>query len=57
MSFVLIIVGFIIARFGAGLFVVGEAHGGQSAGSGIITLVVQVTGWALIIWGVIRLFT
>lgn len=57
MSVLLIIVGFVIARFGAGLFIVGEAKGGQDAGTGIITLVVQLVGWGLIIWGVVRLFT
>jgi len=57
MSVVLIIVGFIIARFGAGLFIVGEASGGQSTGGGIITLIVQLAGWALVIWGLVLLFT
>lgn len=57
MSFVLIIVGFIVARFGAGLFLVGKARGGQSAGAGIITLIIQLVGVTLVIWGVIRLFS
>ena len=57
MSFVLIIGGFIVARFGAGLFVVGEARGGQSTGGGLVTLIVQLVGWALVIWGMVRLFT
>ena len=57
MSIILIIVGFIIARFGAGLFVVGEAKGGQDTGTGLVTLVVQLVGWGLIVWGVVRLFT
>ncbi|MFM6990486.1 MAG: hypothetical protein ACKOWD_04165 [Rhodoferax sp.] len=57
MSILLIIVGFIIAKFGAGLFAVGEARGGQDTGAGLITLVVQLVGWGLIIWGVVRLFT
>ena len=56
MSILLIIVGSIIWRFGAGLFVVGEAHGGQNAGAGILTLAVQLSGIGLIIWGVVRLF-
>ena len=57
MSVLLIVIGFIIARFGAGLFVVGEAKGGQDSGSGLVTLVVQLVGWGMIIWGVVRLFT
>ena len=57
MSIVLIIIGFVIARFGARLFAVGESGGGQSTGAGIITLVIQVTGCALVIWGVVRLFS
>lgn len=57
MSVILIIVGFVIARFGAGLFVVGEAQRGQSTGGGIVTLIVQLTGWALVIWGFVRLFS
>ena len=56
MSVLLIFVGFIIARFGAGLFVVGEAKGGQDTGTGLVTLVVQLVGWGLIIWGVVRFF-
>ena len=57
MSIFLIVVGFIIARFGAGLFVVGEAKGGQDAGSGLLTLVVQLVGWGMVIWGIFRMFT
>ena len=57
MSILLIIVGFIIARFGAGLFIVGEVKGGQDTGTEFITLVVQLIGWCLMIWGVVRLFT
>lgn len=57
MSVLLIVIGFIIARFGAGLFVVGEAKGGQDSGSGLVTLVIQLVGWGMIIWGVVRLFT
>ena len=56
MSVLLIFVGFITARFGAGLFVVGEAKGGQDTGTGLFTLVVQLVGWGLIIWGVVRFF-
>lgn len=56
-NFVLVIVGFIIARFGARLFVVGEARGGQSNGSGVVTLLVQLVGWALVIWGLFRVFS
>ena len=50
MSILLIIVGFIIARFGAGLFIVGEVKGGQDTGTEFITLVVQLIGWCLMIW-------
>ena len=57
MSVALIIVGFLIARFGALLFVAGESQGGQGLGSGIVTLIIQVGGWALVLWGIIRLFT
>lgn len=57
MSVLLIVIGFIIARFGAGLFVVSEVKGGQETGSGLVTLVVQLVGWGMIIWGVVRLFT
>ena len=57
MSILLIIAGSIIWRFGAGLFVVGEARGGQNAGAGILTLAVQLSGISLIIWGVVRLFS
>jgi hypothetical protein len=55
-SVLLIIVGLTIARFGAGLFIVGEAKGGQDTGIGLVTLIVQLAGWGLIIWGVVRLF-
>ena len=57
MSVLLIVIGFIIARFGAGLFVVSEVKGGQETGSGLVTLVIQLVGWGMIIWGVVRLFT
>lgn len=57
MSPLLIILGSVIWRFGAGLFVVGEARGGRSDGAGILTLAVQLSGIGLIIWGVVRLFT
>ena len=57
MSVLLIIVGLFIARFGAGLFVVGEARGGQDLGAGLVTLIIQLTGWGLVIWGAIRLFS
>lgn len=56
MSIALIIIGLIIALLGAGIFKTGEAQGGQSTGGGIITLVVQLAGWGLVIWGFIRLF-
>lgn len=57
MGILLIVVGFVIARFGAGLFIGGEARGGQSTGGEVITLVIQVAGWGLVAWGVVRLFT
>jgi hypothetical protein len=57
MSVLLIIVGLFIARFGAGLFVVSEAGGGQDLGAGLVTLIIQLTGWGLAIWGAIRLFS
>lgn len=56
MSVLLIISGLFIARFGAGLFVVGEARGGQELGAGLMTLIILLAGLGLIIWGVIRLF-
>ena len=55
MSVFLIIAGFAIARFGARLFVAGEANGGQGPSAGLVTLVVQVVGLALLAWGVVRL--
>lgn len=57
MSILIIITGLIIARFGAGLFFVGEAQGGQSLIGGLLTLIIQLSGWGLVIWGVIRLFS
>ena len=57
MSILLIILGSVIWRFGAGLFFVGEARGGQNAGAGILTLVIQISGMGLIIWGVVKLFS
>ena len=57
MSIVLIIIGFLIARFGASIFFTGDAQGGQSTGAGLITLIIQVAGWGLMIWGLIRLFS
>jgi hypothetical protein len=57
MSIFLIIVGLFIARFGANLFVTGEARGGQSDGAGILTLAIQIMGIGMIIFGVIRLFS
>lgn len=55
MSVAFIIVGFIIARFGAGLFVTGEVRGDQSAAGGIVTLIFQLAGWGLVVWGLARL--
>ncbi|MNF70357.1 hypothetical protein D3C84_522650 [compost metagenome] len=57
MGIFLIIVGLMIWRFGAGLFVGGEARGGQDTGVGIVTLAIQLCGIGLIIWGVVRLFS
>lgn len=57
MSILLIILGSVIWRFGAGLFIVGEARGGQNDGVGILTLSTQLLGIALIVWGVVRLFS
>lgn len=57
MSIILIIVGFFIARFGAGLFIVDEARGGQNTAKGIVTLLIQLLGWGLVVFGAIRLFS
>lgn len=57
MSILFIILGSFIWRFGAGIFVIGEARGGQNNGTGILTLAVQLSGIGLIIWGVVRLFS
>lgn len=57
MSIFLIIVGLVIWRLGAGLFVAGEARGGQDTVSGIVTSAIQLCGIGLVIWGVVRLFT
>ncbi|MDO8401913.1 MAG: hypothetical protein Q7T27_00315 [Pseudomonas sp.] len=57
MSILLIILGSVIWRFGAVIFFVGEARGGQNAGTGILTLAIQLSGMGLIIWGVVRLFS
>lgn len=57
MSILMIVAGLMIARFGAGLFVVGEAQGGQSPIGGLLTLIIQLSGWGLVIWGAIRLFS
>jgi len=57
MSIVLIVLGLMVARFGARIFVTGEARGGQDLGAGLITLLIQITGIGLVVWGVVRLFS
>lgn len=57
MSIVLIVLGLMITRFGAGVFAAGEARGGQDLGGGLITLLIQITGIGFMIWGVVRLFS
>jgi uncharacterized membrane protein YidH (DUF202 family) len=57
MSVLFIIIGFVIARFGARLFVNSDSRNEQNAAVGFITLFVQLLGWGLIIWGLIRLFS
>jgi uncharacterized membrane protein YidH (DUF202 family) len=57
MSILFIIIGFVIARFGARLFVNSDSRNEQNAAIGFITLFVQLLGWGLIIWGLIRLFS
>jgi hypothetical protein len=58
MSIVLIIVGFMIAVFGAKLFTMpsaGKSDALKSPGGGIVILVIQLTGWALVVAGVVKL--
>lgn len=57
MSILFIIAGFVIARFGARLFVNSDSRNEQNAIVGSITLFVQLLGWGLVIWGLIRIFS
>ena len=56
MSIVLIIVGLLVASFGARIFRNAQSGGEQSTLGGLLTLLIQLGGWALVIWGAIRLF-
>ncbi len=60
MSIVLIVIGFMIAVFGANLFRMPESQKSEalkSIGGGIVILVIQLTGWALVAFGVIKLLS
>lgn len=56
MSIALIVIGFIVARFGALVFKASETNGGQSTLGGLLTLAAQLGGWGLIIWGIVLFF-
>ena len=57
MSVLLIVVGLVIANFGARIFRGDQMEGGQSTLGGLLTLILQLSGWGLAIWGVVRLFS
>ena len=57
MSVFLIIIGLVIANFGARVFRGDQMEGGQSTLGGLLTLILQLSGWGLAIWGVVKLFT
>ena len=56
MNFLIIIVGYVLAHVGAKLWQAGQATGGQGTGSSFVTFILLVSGFCLMIWGVIRLF-
>jgi len=55
MSVVLIVVGFILLQIGARTHVASD--GNQQLGSGLITLIMQVGGIGLMIYGLVKLFS
>ena len=56
MGVLLIIAGIVIAVFGARMFRNDHAEGGQSTLGGLFTLLLQLGGIALVIWGISRFF-
>jgi hypothetical protein len=56
MSFFIVIIGLVVARLGAKLFIAGESQGGQGLGSGLVTLAILLLGFGMIVYGVVRFF-
>lgn len=58
MGIALIIGGFMIAVFGAKLFTMPESEKSEalkSSGGGLVILIIQLTGWGLVVFGVVKL--